>query len=526
MEIDREGRVEALSKEYRGLILQTLDSWEIRMKAVGATDYLGIASALRSHLPMIKPEYRCVLVDEVQDFGTTELQIIRKLAREQENDIFLCGDIAQQVYTKHRKLKQAGINVSGRSYIIKKNYRNSREILAAAYSVLSDNVDTSKLDTEEFQILEPEFANFSTPRPLLLKAESIDEEFGCAYNYLKNTLGDSQKGCICFCGYSLVDVKTIGDKIGLPVLDGNVAVEGNSIFLSDLEQAKGFEFDTVCILNSTKSVIPDPMFPIEEWYRDISKFYVAMTRAKLSLIVSYSGAPSDMLANTNGYFIMADWKTHEEKGQLEGFSVPAPVRRKSEESSSFLDMTGEDFLYTRKAVGISRDLSDRLLSLLTGEKVSRTIEGVVMPRSWKNIGDVLDERNVVALRQKFGTQDALDELKQLFPDYKARDISHVVSEPAQGRTMTTKPVFVPYISTRKSLQKGHNKEKKFAVPYHWTVWHDLAVWITTEMRISFGWAEFAERIAEKKKTGKQLSESEKKNMAKCWSQAIKKGFKD
>lgn len=431
VDIDREGRVEALSKEYRSVILQALEAWESKMKAVGATDYLGIASALRGHLPMIKPEYRCVLVDEVQDFGTTELQIIRKLTDERENDIFLCGDIAQQVYTKHRKLKQAGINVSGRSYIVKKNYRNSREILAAAYSVLRDNVDISKLDTEEFQILEPEFANFSTPRPLLLKADSIDEEFGRAYHYLKNTLGASQKGCICFCGYSLVDVKKIGDKIGLPVLDGNVAVEGNSIFLSDLEQAKGFEFDTVCIINCTKSVIPDPMFPIEEWYRDISKFYVAMTRAKLSLIVSYSGAPSVVLANTHGNFIMTDWKTHEEQWEIEGFSVPAPVRRKSEEAASFLDMTGEEFLYARSAVGISRDLSDKLPLLLTGEKVSRTIDGVVMPRSWKNVSDVLDEKNVVALRQRFGSQDTLDEFKQLFPDYKPQDVGGVDRETVQ-----------------------------------------------------------------------------------------------
>ena len=40
------------------------------------------------------------MVDEAQDFGTAELTIIRKLTQPKENDIFLCGDAAQQVNPK------------------------------------------------------------------------------------------------------------------------------------------------------------------------------------------------------------------------------------------------------------------------------------------------------------------------------------------------------------------------------------------------------------------------------------------
>ncbi|MGO9952878.1 MAG: UvrD-helicase domain-containing protein, partial [Dissulfurispiraceae bacterium] len=498
LEIDRQGRVEALSKDYRGLVLEALGAWEDKMGTVGATDYLGVANALHRHLDELQPGYRCVLVDEVQDFGTTELQIIRKLVAKEANDVFLCGDIAQQVYTKHRKLKQADIDVSGRSFVIKKNYRNSREILAAAYAVLSSNIDPNKLDTEDFEILEPEYANFSTPMPLLLRAEGIDEELGRAYYYLTNTLDDGQKGCICLCGYSLVDVKAIGDKIGLQVLDGNVNIEGNTIFLSDLYQAKGFEFDTVCIINCTKSVIPDPIAPSEEWYRDICKFYVAMTRAKLSLILSYSGLPSDMFIKSDEYFNKSEWKTHEEKYEINGFSVPLPMKRRNEEISSFLNMTGEEFLYTRKAVGVSKDLSDKLSMLITGKNETRTtFDGTVLPREWKNIAEALGEPRITSLKQRFGSQKLYDEFINLFPEAVVQ---------IRGFRRTNRPTVQP-------------------MPYQWQVWHALAEWTTSEMKIYLGWAPFAEQIAAGLQNGRALSEKDKQKMKQCWAQAMKHSFR-
>ncbi len=101
------------------------------MTAVGVVDYLGLTVALTRHLDRIVPLYTHVLVDEAQDFGTTELRIVRKLVAPGPNDLFLCGDIAQTVLPKHRSPTEAGIAILTRERI-QQNYRNSREILAAA----------------------------------------------------------------------------------------------------------------------------------------------------------------------------------------------------------------------------------------------------------------------------------------------------------------------------------------------------------------------------------------------------------
>ena len=132
MSLNRLGRRIPLQEEARSRLLRGLSDWETKMREVGVTDYLGLTTALSRHIDKIKPCFEHIIVDEAQDFGTSELTILRKLCSEGANDLFLCGDIAQHVLPKHRSLVDAGINTSGRIRRIIRNYRNSREILKAA----------------------------------------------------------------------------------------------------------------------------------------------------------------------------------------------------------------------------------------------------------------------------------------------------------------------------------------------------------------------------------------------------------
>ena len=128
LEIDRTGEVFHLFK-HREKILVALEAWEKKMLDVGVIDTLGLTTVLSKHLHKITPKYRSIIVDEAQDFGTTEISIVRKLVDETENDLFLCGDAAQQVQPKRQNFKRSGVNVTTRSFTLKKNYRNSKEIL-------------------------------------------------------------------------------------------------------------------------------------------------------------------------------------------------------------------------------------------------------------------------------------------------------------------------------------------------------------------------------------------------------------
>ena len=64
--------------------------------------------------------------------------------------------------------------------------------------------------------------------------------------------------------------------------------------LSDLEQTKGYEFDLMIIVNCSKGSFP-PDHIEEEENLDMVQLYVAMTRAKEDLIISFSGEKVDGL---------------------------------------------------------------------------------------------------------------------------------------------------------------------------------------------------------------------------------------
>src|SRR6201995_2500797 len=95
--IARQGRGYKILEQHRAAILEGLTGWERKMSAVGVIDYMGLVTAVTRHVEKIMPRYRSILVDEAQDFGSVELSILRRLAKPDKNDLFLCGDAAQSI---------------------------------------------------------------------------------------------------------------------------------------------------------------------------------------------------------------------------------------------------------------------------------------------------------------------------------------------------------------------------------------------------------------------------------------------
>ncbi len=375
--IERSGRSYPLLKEFRSMLLNGLEKWEHKMREIGITDYLGVATALYRHRDRLQPTYRCILIDECQDFGTIELELVVALAQDGTDNLFFCGDAAQHVSWKHQSFKDAGISLPGaRSRKIDQNYRNSRNILQVAYEILCNNLTEEMIEKEDFEILDPKFANFGGPKPLRLKARSLEDEIAYAIAYARSELEGypNRKACIAICGYTLQQIQELGKRNSLPVLEGTLSIEKEPLFLSDLEQTKGFEFDLVCIVNAGKGVIPNLATPSHEQFRDLSKLYVAMTRAKLKLILSYSGDPSPYLEfnRAEEYFRSEMWEDSFHGEKILKLGVPPNLDELHEKHLRydlplFDKMKIEEFLYTPQARGLSLRLIRKLRDLVKGK---------------------------------------------------------------------------------------------------------------------------------------------------------------
>lgn len=404
---DRKGRAIPLLPAQRQRILKGLEGWENKMTAVGVIDYLGLSTKLSRHLDKLTPEYSAILVDEVQDFGTIELRIIRRLVDEGKNDIFLSGDMTQHVFPKHQSFRDSGINIPGaRSLSILRNYRNSREILRAAYEIFISTMHGDVIMDGDIDILDPEYANFSTPKPDVLSANNLAEEISYALALMEESSknNDNHKGCITITGYSLFEVKKFADAHKLAVLDGTRGLMKGTLFLSDLEQTKGYEFDTMCILNCAKTVLPPADMPVEEQYRDACRLYVAMTRAKRQLILSYSGEVSPWIDSdkVRQHFEFGEWGSFVDlKGK---FKIGNPEKLSQfvvEGKVNLGALTGRRYLYTKYAIGLSLELQDKLDELVTG--VNRTRDGKRV--LWPNVKSAVDEvKSQPQAKQLFGPE--------------------------------------------------------------------------------------------------------------------------
>jgi hypothetical protein len=328
-------------------------------------DGLGLVAALQPWLNRIQPAYRSILVDESQDFGTSELEIIRRLVPPDENDLFICGDAAQQVSSKYQKLAEAGIAIPGaRSKRILKNYRNSREVLTAAHKVLTRHINEFHLDSEEFEVLDPEYADFHGSIPLLLSAPDLEQEIGHALAFAREETAHNRewKACIALAGYSLYEVQVFGKRLNIPVLDGTRSIDEHPVYLSDLPQTKGFEFDVMVVVNAREGVLPNPATPEMEQAKDLAQLYVAMTRAKTQLVVSYHKQLSPLLRDLDDVFLAEAWSTYN-GSTVKVFGTPPLLSELNEDTlipASIAAMDGHQFLYTEHAIALEPRLIDAL----------------------------------------------------------------------------------------------------------------------------------------------------------------------
>ena len=413
-ELQRKGRRFPIPPEWRGDILEGLAGWEAKMEHVGVIDYLGLTSALARHMDSIAPEYTNVIVDEAQDFGTTELQLLRRLVARGPNDLFLCGDVAQTILPKHRVLADAGIQDPTRARIYQ-NYRNSREILRAAYELLQNNLHEDLLDTgNDLEILDPRHANFSGSVPLALYAGSLEEEIAYACTYAAGRIAQGTRTvCIAFAGFSTRDIQRFARRCGVRALDGNYDPHQEPLVFSDLEQTKGYEFDVLIIVQCKDGVLPPRDAPAEEAHRAACKLYVAMTRAKHELILSYHARVSRWITQVTQSIATAPWNEVEEYSPDYLLGTPEVLPeiepRIASAPGGTLQMTGQDFLYTHAAIGLTAEAQQKLMEVVTGRERQRNGRR----ERWQNVGSLLEDLGTTGLYDAMIGKVVSSELREL-----------------------------------------------------------------------------------------------------------------
>jgi hypothetical protein len=175
--------------------------------------------------------------------------------------------------------------------------------------------------------------------------------------------------CIAFAGYSGRDVGAFATRFGGVALNGTYDPRTTGLVYSDLEQTKGYEFDTLIIANCREGVLPADDAPQEEQFRDTCKLYVAMTRAKRELILSFSGAASPWVRQVIGSIAVDRWESFEtlDPTMIAGVPPVLPDVDPDQRVEGVGELTGAQYLFTSKALGLSLEAQAKLTDLVDGK---------------------------------------------------------------------------------------------------------------------------------------------------------------
>ena len=235
---------------------------------------------------------------------------MRALADEGTDDIFIAEDGHQRIYGHRTVLSRYGIRTVGRSRRLTLNYRTTAETLAYAVSLLEgteyhdleDDVDT----TDRYRSAR------RGPKPNARGFDSLADEFSFVADTVRGWLKTAEDDGIAPETIAILvrdrfqrdRVVTALDDLGVSVrgVDREAVKPGEPVVMT-MHRAKGTEFSNLVLFGLGAKSMP-PSLKAYEYSeidfqeavaRERSLLYVAASRARDELVVTWSGEPSDLL---------------------------------------------------------------------------------------------------------------------------------------------------------------------------------------------------------------------------------------
>ncbi len=305
----RTGQGIPLGKAQRRQVWQLAQQVESVLSALGRSTFLQLANeAARFLHDSDEPLYRHVIVDEAQDLHPAQWRLLRAAVPPGPDDMFIVADAHQRIYDNHVSLAKVGINVRGRSRRLTVNYRTTQEILALAVPALG-KAPVTGLDDEADSL-----TGYNSPlhgrRPEVHAARSREAELAALAERVRGWIGEGIEphaiGIAARAGYMAEQAAATLKAAGIPVTSLTAKSAKDAARVGTMHRMKGLEFQAVAVIGVTDGVVPapaavtpaetDPLAHAQDLQRERCLLFVACTRARDHLYVSYSGSPSPFLA--------------------------------------------------------------------------------------------------------------------------------------------------------------------------------------------------------------------------------------
>ncbi|MUL42060.1 AAA family ATPase [Streptomonospora sp. PA3] len=305
----RTGRGRRLGAVQKARVWQTVCDFQRELRERGLWTHESVcAEAARILAERDDKPYRHVVVDEAQDLGPEKWRLLRAAVPEVPDDIFIAGDTHQRIYASRVSLREVGVDVAGRSRRLRINYRTTAEILAWSLELLhGESIDDMDGGLETLAGCRSEVSGFP---PQLKGHANRSAELRALADTVREWLGsDVLPGEIGIAARSNRLAEEAADALvgaGVParMLRGGRAEE-EAVSVGTMHRMKGLEFRCLAVVGADADQVPapkavtaeseDPVAHAHDLQRERCLLFVACTRARELLSVTWQGKPSPLL---------------------------------------------------------------------------------------------------------------------------------------------------------------------------------------------------------------------------------------
>ncbi|GAA4188086.1 ATP-dependent helicase [Streptosporangium oxazolinicum] len=306
----REGRGRGLGTRQKAEVWQAVWEFEeeLRRRRVWTYETICVeATRLLDERPD-KP-YRHIVVDEAQDLHPVQWRLLRAAVAEGPDDLFIAGDTHQRIYNSRVSLREIGIRVGGRSSRLTVNYRTTAEILAWSLGMLHgeriDDMDGG-LDTvagyrSQVHGRPPELRGHRTQK------DELDALARRVREWLDAGVEPGEIGVAARSNMLADAAIAVLERAGIPARSlAKTQDADDAVRAGTMHRMKGLEFRCVAVIGLSEHQVPssnavtpareDPLTHSQDLQRERCLVFVACTRAREQLHLSWHGAASPFLA--------------------------------------------------------------------------------------------------------------------------------------------------------------------------------------------------------------------------------------
>jgi superfamily I DNA/RNA helicase len=311
--VSREGRGVRLGRAQRLAVWHVIEAYRRGLEMTASVTFAELASisaralALRAETGGRLADH--VIVDEAQDLHSGHLLLLRALVADGADDLFICEDSHQRIYREKVVLSRLGIHIRGRSRRLTLNYRTTRQNLAFALGLLAGTPVTD-LDDEPEDVSRYR-STMTGPAPRLVQCETLTEELDQVAGVLCEWAADPavEPSSIAV----LVRSAAVSDRVARGLTERGISIRAGTTGnqktprLLTMHRAKGLEFSRVVLAGVDETQLPAHRVLADQSEDDRADaalrerflLYVAASRARDQLVVTWHGKPSPFLANAD-----------------------------------------------------------------------------------------------------------------------------------------------------------------------------------------------------------------------------------